>query len=569
MVLKNNPNQNDAFLSYAHEDLGTLEWLAALLTSYWVPRRKRRRIFRDRERITAEGLGSQIFAALRASRYLIVCCSRDTALSTWVPQEVAAFLEDHAPEQILVCRVGEKTDPPPALPPFLESLWSDAPQKRPYVPDLRGFPEKARSRLERRRFREEALTLLAPLVGMRSKDEVLARRARRLWALAATAGALAGAFWLIVLGWKRWLTTPDGRFFDLTRNLSSEIPGQELNEPLALIPASRALGRLDRRDLLERFAAVTSDPSFRALFLAGGYASLPNPECQDARKQLALLPKTSFTPGAPEILLWVEARCAATGQSIPGNIDLPSNPESRASLLARTGFHRQAEGLLRTWTGSKAELFTALVEVTLAEESEVHIADQASFEAWLQEQDPHGLAFDALKWLAQFDLKDLLSLPMARRLQEVAGGLLSRLPQDYGATWDFRQQLAAHWAGSGDLKSARELIATTDPLVLRLKVATPRVYEDAPVGWAWRGLAFSRIGDRAAAEAAFDKAVEIASRPIPQSRSYEEWQDLALVFALAADWRRAFETFHAPADGRARAQQGLVLIELWAERKAR
>lgn len=565
MSQESNQKTNDAFLSYAHEDLGSVEWLGRLLTSYWVPGRKQRRIFRDRDQITAEGLGKQIFAALRSSRYLIVCWSEQTSASSWVQQEVAAFLQDHPPEQVLVCRVGELKNPPPPLPSFLEALWEGAAAERPYVPDLRGFPERVRGRQERQRYREEALTLLAPLVGLASKDKVLARRARSFWALAAAVGGVAAALSLAFLVWNWWLTTPNGRFFDLTRSLSAEIAGQELNEPLMLAPAARALGRLDRRDLLERFAAVTSDSSFRAQFLAGGYASLPQPDCQAARARLVTL--STSDEGATEVSLLVEAHCSGAEPTAPTTIALPTDPARRAALLAQTGFLQQAEEILRSWSGSAVDLLPVLVDVTLAKGGEVAGDYHASLEAWRNEQDAHSVAVDVLGWLKLFDQKDLLALPLARQLQKEAGAQLARLEPDYGNSWALRQQLAAHRARSGESPLARQLIAATDPRALN--VATPRVYEDSASGWAWRGLALLRLGDRTSAEAAFDKAFKIASRPALQSRTYEEWPTLAFVFALADDWRRTFETFHAPADGRARTIQGLKLIELWAARKAR
>lgn len=177
------PRPNDAFLSYAHEDLGSVEWLARLLESYWVPGQKPRRIFWDRDRIIARGLDEQIFDELRASRHLIVCCSRHTAESSWVQRELADFLREHEAARVLVCRVGERTGPPEPLPPFLTRLWEGSERAVPFVPDLRGQPEREKGRGPRRRNLEEALALLAPLVGAQGKDEVLARRARRFRAL--------------------------------------------------------------------------------------------------------------------------------------------------------------------------------------------------------------------------------------------------------------------------------------------------------------------------------------------------------------------------------------------------
>lgn len=558
------PRPFDAFISYAHEDLPSVEWLSRLLTSYWIPGRKPRRIFRDRDRITAEGLGGQIFAALESSRYLIVCCSEHTADSEWVPLEVEAFLKDHSANQVLVCRVGRLFDSPRELPHFLEALWEQTPGSTPFIPDLRGYPERAKGREERRCYREEALALLAPLVGMADKDEVLARRARRLRKVAASAGIAAIAAITAFFVWTWWLTTPRGRFFDLTQSLSAEITDQAVDDPHALLPAARALGRLDRRDLLERYAAITRDPSFQTLFLVMGYASLPQPDCTAVRTKLAGLDVTTARTN-PIVPLVAEAHCTID----PGRLkeDLLSlSTGDRASLLARAGLHHEALELIKNWQGPPAELLPPLIDATLATRADIGVDSRAAIDHWIRGQVLFDSASQSLAWLEQFEQKGLLSLPLATQLLTVARDGLTPIPPDFANSWDLRQQLAAHLALVGDVDTARELIATTDPQVM--DVATPLVYEDADLGWAWRGLAMARL-DLSSAEAAFDKAVVIATRPPLRSRTYEDWENLAAVFTLADDWRLAFDTFYKLPDGRSRVRQGMKLIELWEAKETR
>lgn len=466
---------------------------------------------------------------------------------------------------MLVCRVGRLSDPPQKLPPFLEVLWATTPGSRPFIPDLRGYPERAKGREERRRYREEALALLAPLVGLADKDEVLARRARRLRRMAAAVGIAAIAAVASFLAWTWWLTTPRGRFFDLTRSLSSEVGNQVVDDPHTLLPAARALGRLDRRDLLERYAVVTRDPSFQILFLAMGYASLPQPDCGAVRAKLAGLDATTARSN-PIVPLVAEAHCTIA-PGLPKEDLLPSSNGDRASLLARAGLHHEAVELVRNWQGSPAELLPALIDVTLATGEEIGIDSKAAIDAWIQDQEAFDSASQALDWLEQFEQKGLLGLPLAKRLLPVAREGLLRLAPDFANSWDLRQQLAAHLVLAGDVDAARELLATTDPRVI--DVATPLVYEDADLGWAWRGLALERLGDLPSAEAAFDKAAAIATRPALRSRTYEDWEDLAAVFALADDWRRAFHTFYELPDGRSRVRQGLKLIELWEAKNVR
>jgi eukaryotic-like serine/threonine-protein kinase len=94
-----------AFLSYSHRDRKWGDWLHRALESYRVPKRivgqptrdgdRPRRlfpIFRDREELPASAdLGSKINEALTQSRYLVVVCSRNSANSVWVNEEIKFF----------------------------------------------------------------------------------------------------------------------------------------------------------------------------------------------------------------------------------------------------------------------------------------------------------------------------------------------------------------------------------------------------------------------------------------------------------------------------------------------
>src|SRR5229473_2724216 len=112
-----------AFISYAHEDKKTVEWLCKLLSVFWVPWKWRRRIFLDQESLRAGGgLSATLQDALKGSRFLIVCCSKDSAESQWVNLEVNEFLENHPAESVLACLVGPKTVGPFAVPQALQSV---------------------------------------------------------------------------------------------------------------------------------------------------------------------------------------------------------------------------------------------------------------------------------------------------------------------------------------------------------------------------------------------------------------------------------------------------------------
>jgi tetratricopeptide (TPR) repeat protein len=94
-----------AFLSYSHRDRKWGDWLHRVLETYRVPKRivgqptrdgqRPRRlfpIFRDREELPASAdLGTEVNEALTRSRYLIVVCSRNSAKSVWVNEEIKFF----------------------------------------------------------------------------------------------------------------------------------------------------------------------------------------------------------------------------------------------------------------------------------------------------------------------------------------------------------------------------------------------------------------------------------------------------------------------------------------------
>ncbi len=93
------------FISYSHRDQRWGAWLHRKLETYRVPTELREKhastkqlpdrlfpVFRDREELpTASYLGSSINDALEQSRVLIVICSRASAQSRWVNEEILTF----------------------------------------------------------------------------------------------------------------------------------------------------------------------------------------------------------------------------------------------------------------------------------------------------------------------------------------------------------------------------------------------------------------------------------------------------------------------------------------------
>ncbi|MCB2106892.1 MAG: toll/interleukin-1 receptor domain-containing protein [Rhodobacteraceae bacterium] len=104
-----------AFISYSHSDSKWARWLHSQLESYRLPPRlvgqvtssgklgKRvGKIFRDRDELpVAADLSGKINEALRETQFLIVLCSRASARSKWVNQEIINFKRMKGAESIV------------------------------------------------------------------------------------------------------------------------------------------------------------------------------------------------------------------------------------------------------------------------------------------------------------------------------------------------------------------------------------------------------------------------------------------------------------------------------------
>jgi tetratricopeptide (TPR) repeat protein len=224
-----------AFISYAHEDKTTVEWIRKLLSVFWVPWKRSRRIFLDQESLRAGGgLSGTLRDALNGSRFLIVCCSKDSAESNWVNLEVNEFLETHPLENVLACLVGPKSSGPFTVPQAIQSV-QDKLGDDLFKPDLRGYPEKLKGP-ERRAATREALSLLAPLVGLPGKDELLDRRKKNLIFGAAT----LFVFICSAISWKLWDDRPQSQInkimaqsSDLVKAVSNDVNSSKSAPPRA------------------------------------------------------------------------------------------------------------------------------------------------------------------------------------------------------------------------------------------------------------------------------------------------------------------------------------------------
>ncbi|MGH6873203.1 MAG: toll/interleukin-1 receptor domain-containing protein [Rhizomicrobium sp.] len=185
-----------AFISYSHRDAAFGRRLHRRLENYAIPRRLVGRptargivparlspIFRDREEFPAAGdLSLEVRAALRASRSLIVVCSRSAVESPWVSREIETFRELHPDRPILAAIV--KGEPFESFPAALRSSGPGGVEIEPLAADFREKGDGARAAL---------LKLVAGIAGI-GLDELVQRDAQRniRRVTAVTVGALAG-----------------------------------------------------------------------------------------------------------------------------------------------------------------------------------------------------------------------------------------------------------------------------------------------------------------------------------------------------------------------------------------
>jgi hypothetical protein len=195
----------DAFISYSHKDEETVEWLYDMLSGYWVPGKgSRRNIFRDDDSLSAGILNERLKTALAESRFLIVCCSQNSAESEYVNIEITEFIKNHPANNVLPCLVGDNADAetffvPKAIEQIERELGGEL-----FKPDLRGNPAKQRGKALRDATKQ-ALALLAPLLDLPSKEALLDRRAKlRWWATAASIIAVIIAASLFYLSRTDW-----------------------------------------------------------------------------------------------------------------------------------------------------------------------------------------------------------------------------------------------------------------------------------------------------------------------------------------------------------------------------
>jgi len=203
-----------AFISYSHRDKAWGDWLHRRLETYRVPGRLAGRpgrdgavpkrlfpVFRDREELPSSAdLSNNISDALQKSRYLIVICSPQSAVSRWVNEEIFAFKRLGRADRILALVVdGEPnaSDHPEsgALECFPAALRHTVSPEGALLEE-RVEPIAADARSGKDGKANSFLKLAAGLLGvaydeLRQRERQRVRQRRLQWAAATLVAALA------------------------------------------------------------------------------------------------------------------------------------------------------------------------------------------------------------------------------------------------------------------------------------------------------------------------------------------------------------------------------------------
>lgn len=552
----------DAFLSYAHEDVRTVEWLERYLATTWVPGKRRRRIFRDQTRMVAGELPQELRHNLRDSRFLIVCCSPAAAASTWVEQEIVTFLQEHGSEpdvwsRVLACQVGDPhADRASSRPASIVSRERTTGREM-YLPDLRGDPAGARGR-ERRGFEREAAALLARLVDLRDRQAVLALVARRLRVMAVGAAVLLLALGAMWQAWRSWLATPDGALFTATHRMLAPAGTRTIDDIGALLAGARGLGALQQRAKAERLATYVADQDFRAVIRGVALAAEHPPACRRARSLLEAMDDASAASW-PQAHLSVTLRC---GIDLRSKVRRSRDTRSWLDKLIDAGDRQEAEALLAREPLPSADRLSADVSLAGLGSTPAPAVLDADIGAWRNAlPDALSMLVDANDLLETLDRADALTSPVATRVAAVALSAADRLDPDVDAHWMGLQRLAAHLAASAHRGDAAGLLA--------LGARRFADHPDYAPGWAWRGLALLRLGDAERGQEAFAESTRCSLAVVPSGRDWRELVEVELAYVLADRWVDAFATVGLVGNEVTMVRHYAVLVDLWAARVGR
>lgn len=132
--------QRYAFISYSHHDMRIARWLHRKLESYRLPAEIRnefeesrylRPVFRDQDDLNAGILSDELAQHLKTSKFLIIICSRNSAHSHWMSEEVRQFVECGRLEYIIPVLVDDFANsfPTESFPEYLREFTRTYPDR--------------------------------------------------------------------------------------------------------------------------------------------------------------------------------------------------------------------------------------------------------------------------------------------------------------------------------------------------------------------------------------------------------------------------------------------------------
>ena len=183
----------DAFISYSHRDLSWARWIQERLETFPIPaeagepfaNRRRMRVFRDQTDLAGVEVTASLRRELRASRYLVVVCSPNSAASRWVNDEVVYFESLGRGDQIVAFIVSGEPD-------------SDTAELECYPPAMRATDDRhlLGANVQEIGRNKAFLKVVSLLIGVRFNrlvDREKQRRRRRIVSVAAVLLAVSAA----------------------------------------------------------------------------------------------------------------------------------------------------------------------------------------------------------------------------------------------------------------------------------------------------------------------------------------------------------------------------------------
>lgn len=138
---KHLPYEHFAFISYSHRDMALAKWLQRHLERFKLPTeihndidaksRYLRPVFRDKSDLNTGILTDELRKNLEASKFLILICSKYSAVSQWVSDEAKAFVEMGRLDRIIPVIIPDGDTPETELfPIFLRQYFAEHPDRQ-------------------------------------------------------------------------------------------------------------------------------------------------------------------------------------------------------------------------------------------------------------------------------------------------------------------------------------------------------------------------------------------------------------------------------------------------------